>query len=169
MTTETKGYTVYRLYDAERNPLYVGVTNRGTRRIKEHSLQKEWWSAVDQAAFEHFETLGEALDAEAAQIRSLRPQHNRNGLAPAANDSQKPTPMADVQPVPPKAKRTSAKKLKRLRRGRGLTQRELSDASKVAQSTIAHIESGARKEPHPGTLRKLARVLDVEIAELLED
>ncbi len=64
---------------------------------------------------------------------------------------------------------TTGEKLNRLRRSKGMTQAELSQASGVAQSTITHIESGKHERPHPGTLRKLARALGVEIADLLED
>jgi transcriptional regulator with XRE-family HTH domain len=64
---------------------------------------------------------------------------------------------------------TTGEKLERLRRGHGLTQRELSEMSGVAQSSIAQIESGRRRKPHPGTLRKLAEALDVPIFDLLED
>ena len=64
---------------------------------------------------------------------------------------------------------TTGEKLKRLRRGRGWTQQELSEASGVAQSTIAQIEKMRREEPRPGTLKKLAEALDVSPAELLED
>lgn len=64
---------------------------------------------------------------------------------------------------------TTGEKLKRLRRGRGMTQEELADSSCVAQSTIAQIETGRRPEPRPGTLKKLAGPLGVEIAELLDD
>jgi transcriptional regulator with XRE-family HTH domain len=34
---------------------------------------------------------------------------------------------------------------------------------------VAQIESGARPNPHPSTLGKLAEALDVSPAELLED
>ena len=64
---------------------------------------------------------------------------------------------------------TTGEKLKRFRRSRGMTQEELAEASGVAQSTIAQIEGGRRKEPRPGTLKRLAKPLGVEIAELLED
>jgi transcriptional regulator with XRE-family HTH domain len=50
-----------------------------------------------------------------------------------------------------------------------MTQADLYEASGVAQSTIAQIENGRRKEPHPGTLKKLAEALDVSIYDLLED
>jgi transcriptional regulator with XRE-family HTH domain len=64
---------------------------------------------------------------------------------------------------------TTGEKVKRLRRGKAWTQVQLAEHSNVAQSTIAQIESGARKQPHPATLGKLAEALRVEPAELLED
>ena len=64
---------------------------------------------------------------------------------------------------------TTGEKVKRLRRGKAWTQVQLAEHSNVAQSTIAQIESGARKHPHPATLGKLAEALRVEPAELLED
>ena len=64
---------------------------------------------------------------------------------------------------------TTGEKLKRLRRGKAWTQVQLAEHSEVAQSTIAQIESGARKQPHAGTLGKLAEALGVKPAELLED
>ena len=56
----------------------------------------------------------------------------------------------------------------RLRHARelaGLSQQELADSSGVSQHTISEIELGRRK-PHGSTLRKLAEVLGVEVADL---
>jgi transcriptional regulator with XRE-family HTH domain len=64
---------------------------------------------------------------------------------------------------------TTGAKLKRIRRGSGMTQAELYEASGVAASTIARIENGQRKMPHPRTLKKLAEALNVSIYDLLED
>ncbi len=64
---------------------------------------------------------------------------------------------------------STGEKLKRLRRGNGLTQVELADKAGVSQSTIAQIETGERKTPHPRTLTKLSEALGVEPFELLED
>jgi transcriptional regulator with XRE-family HTH domain len=64
---------------------------------------------------------------------------------------------------------TTGEKLKRLRRGKALTQIQLADKADVSQSTIAQIESGVRPNPHPSTLGKLAAALDVSPADLLED
>jgi DNA-binding XRE family transcriptional regulator len=52
-------------------------------------------------------------------------------------------------------------RLRMLRRRAVMTQRELAEASGVAQVTIAFIEAG-RQEPRPRTIRKLARALAVK-------
>ena len=64
---------------------------------------------------------------------------------------------------------TTGEKLKRLRRGNALTQAQLAERANVSQSTIAQIENGDRPNPHPGTLGKLAKALDVSPADLLSD
>jgi transcriptional regulator with XRE-family HTH domain len=64
---------------------------------------------------------------------------------------------------------TTGEKVRRFRRGKAWTQIQLAAASGVSQSTIAQIERGARPTPHPGTLGKLAKALEVSPADLLED
>ncbi len=58
-------------------------------------------------------------------------------------------------------------RLKALRHQRVLTLRELEQRSGVAYNTIWHLENGKRGA-QPRTLRKLARALDVEPAELVK-
>ena len=59
------------------------------------------------------------------------------------------------------------KKLKELRRRRGLSMRELEELSGGSHNTIWRIESG-RQGAHPKTIRKLAKALGVEPEELLK-
>lgn len=54
--------------------------------------------------------------------------------------------------------------LRDIRIRRGLSQEDLAELTGVAQKSISDIEIG-RREPRPSTLRKLARGLDVEVAE----
>ncbi len=58
---------------------------------------------------------------------------------------------------------TLSERLKYLRLGRKLTQKDLAENSGVSQSTIAQIETG-RKDPSITTLRKLSDALDMDIA-----
>ena len=60
-------------------------------------------------------------------------------------------------------------RLKKLRRRAMLTQEQLAKKSGVGITTINRIETGAVEDPHFSTLRKLARALDAEPRELLED
>lgn len=55
--------------------------------------------------------------------------------------------------------------LRRIRMLRGMSQEDLENRSEVSQDTISALETG-RREPRPSTLRKLAKALDVEIADL---
>lgn len=59
-------------------------------------------------------------------------------------------------------------RLRRLRLERGFTQIELAQEAGVSPDTIVRWERGLGKNPHASSLRKLARALGVEIAELLE-
>jgi transcriptional regulator with XRE-family HTH domain len=56
--------------------------------------------------------------------------------------------------------------LRKLRRIRVLTLRELEEISGVSYATIHRLERG-HQQAHPSTIRKLARALEVEPAELL--
>ena len=58
--------------------------------------------------------------------------------------------------------------LRHIRTMRGMNQVDLAKASGVAQNTISEIELGKR-EARPGTLKKLAHALGVEIADFFED
>jgi transcriptional regulator with XRE-family HTH domain len=58
--------------------------------------------------------------------------------------------------------------LKRVRRSKGLTQQDLAELAGVSQYTITEIETG-RREARPSTLRKLAKALDVEVADLFRE
>ena len=58
-------------------------------------------------------------------------------------------------------------RLKELRRERVLSLRELEEKSGVSYNTIWRLEDG-RQGAHPRTIRKIARALGVEPAELLK-
>jgi len=59
------------------------------------------------------------------------------------------------------------KRLVKLRKKKGLSQRALSKLSKVGHITIARIETGVF-DPRLSTLRALAKALKVKISELVD-
>ena len=63
----------------------------------------------------------------------------------------------------------TGEKVRRLRRGNGLTQVELARATGVSQGTIAQIENGEVQNPRPATIKALAEALSVSGMDLLDD
>jgi DNA-binding XRE family transcriptional regulator/predicted GIY-YIG superfamily endonuclease len=154
MAVATKSYTVYRLYDAERNLLYIGCTNDFEQRMRGHRYQSAWYPSVAEAQTEHFERHEEAMIEEQTQIATLAPRHNRKALRYARFVAE----LVDGQ------------KLQELRLAALMTQRELGSAANVAPETINRIENADEPRRTAAiTVRKLARALDVTPADLLED
>lgn len=63
------------------------------------------------------------------------------------------------------AKSRVATNLQRLRRDRYLTQEDLADRSGIHQTYLSGLEGGKRN-PSVGVLERLAKALDIDIAEL---
>jgi transcriptional regulator with XRE-family HTH domain len=61
-----------------------------------------------------------------------------------------------------------ARRLKELRRLKGWSQQNLADNAGVSKGTIAWLET-QKHEPHPGTMRKIAAAIGVEVADLYPD
>lgn len=57
--------------------------------------------------------------------------------------------------------------MRRLRKSRGLTLKQVESQAKVSNAYISQIERGLRKPPHPEILKRLAKTYDVEHRELL--
>ncbi len=64
--------------------------------------------------------------------------------------------------------RISGEKLRGVRDRRLLSQRELAEKAGLSPTTILKLEAGKVDDPHPRTIRKLARALEVDPSELVE-
>ena len=73
---------------------------------------------------------------------------------------------ADVRDLYKVVMEVNVDKVKRLRKERVLTIRELADEAGVSKTTISNIENG-QSEAYPSTIRKLARALEVTPSELV--
>ena len=60
-----------------------------------------------------------------------------------------------------------AARLRQLRHGRQLTQRQLADRAQISLECVWTIENG-RKYPRRSTMALIARALEIPVAELLE-
>jgi len=57
--------------------------------------------------------------------------------------------------------------MRRLRKSKGLTLKQVESQAKVSNAYISQIERGLRNPPHPDILKRLAKAYDVEHRELL--
>ena len=62
-----------------------------------------------------------------------------------------------------------AKRIKKLRKTRGLTQKQFEVVSGIPYSTLAKIEAGVIANPSIPTLKKLSKGLKITLDKLLED
>jgi predicted GIY-YIG superfamily endonuclease len=68
--------TVYQYFAKNGALIYVGITDRGTRRLHEHAESKPWWKLSTGCTLEHFENREEALAREKQLIQRFRPPYN---------------------------------------------------------------------------------------------
>lgn len=77
--------SVYKYFDARRILIYVGITNAGILRNRQHNHSKEWWQYVVSQEIEHFSSRRLAHQREVELIEKFRPpfntQHNRDHAA----------------------------------------------------------------------------------------
>ncbi|MDP4501032.1 GIY-YIG nuclease family protein [Nonomuraea turcica] len=77
--------TLYRLYDAADQLLYVGIGGNPGRRFEQHRSGKPWWGKVARVTLEHHPTRESALAAEVVAIQVERPRYNIAGRAEPAS------------------------------------------------------------------------------------
>lgn len=75
----TERTALYRLYDADRTLLYVGIAKTPEERWQQHatSPRSPWWVQVVTKEVEWFESRDAADRAETAAINDERPRYNR--------------------------------------------------------------------------------------------
>lgn len=68
--------TLYRYFDAQGALLYIGVTSRINRRMREHWESSEWFAKIARCEFQQFPDRKSVLEAEREAIISEKPLHN---------------------------------------------------------------------------------------------
>lgn len=68
-------HCLYRYYDADDNPLYIGVTKRPRERERSHS-EKAWFTRVARKETEEYPDRYSALEAEREAIVREQPEFN---------------------------------------------------------------------------------------------
>lgn len=71
---------IYRFYDANREPLYIGITSCTALRFDSHRRQSQWWPLVEYIAISVYGRHDDIRGFERAAIRNEQPRFNRAGL-----------------------------------------------------------------------------------------
>lgn len=67
---------LYRLYAADGELLYAGITQRPERRMRDHARDKEWWPEIARKEIRAYQTREDAARAEHAVIMRENPRYN---------------------------------------------------------------------------------------------
>lgn len=79
---------LYRLFDADRRLLYVGIAATPLTRWQAHASDKHWWDDVDVKEIEWCATCAEAEAAEVQAIATEKPLWNKSsGVASSRMES----------------------------------------------------------------------------------
>jgi hypothetical protein len=78
---------VYRFYDADLKPLYIGVTSGGLERWDQHRKRSEWWPLAEYVSVSFYESYDAVRVAEKAAIRHEQPRFNKAHVRGPANAS----------------------------------------------------------------------------------
>lgn len=71
-------FTLYRHYSVDDTLLYIGITVRGEKRMREHSRHANWWREVSYTRYDHSSPdLPSLMSAERDAIRTENPIHNK--------------------------------------------------------------------------------------------
>jgi len=72
-----KIHYVYRFYDADLEPLYIGLTYGGAHRWHQHRKTSAWWPLAEYVAVSFYASYEDIHVAEKAAIRKERPRFNK--------------------------------------------------------------------------------------------
>lgn len=105
-TSEAAGRTaLYRLYDADDQLLYVGISLNPASRWTQHANDKSWWQDIARTDVEWLPSREEALGAEVRSIQTEQPLHNVVNARVTRPEIEPPAPGQPEVGVPEAAKR----------------------------------------------------------------
>lgn len=71
---------LYRFYDADLRPLYIGISSCHATRIDNHRRRSEWWPLAEYIAISVYPTSTAVAEAERAALRHEQPRFNKQGV-----------------------------------------------------------------------------------------
>lgn len=71
---------LYRFYDADLRPLYIGITSCSAMRLDSHRKRSAWWPLAEYIAISVYPTEKAVAEAERAALRTEKPRFNKQGV-----------------------------------------------------------------------------------------
>lgn len=71
---------LYRIYDADVRPLYIGISSCTPLRLDGHRRQSQWWPLAEYIAISVYPSSRASEEAERAAIKHEQPRGNKKGL-----------------------------------------------------------------------------------------
>src|SRR5262245_10475865 len=150
--------TVYRVYDADEQLLYVGCTTSFAERRKAHQSTSAWFADAHSWDLHHYDDHDEARAAERAAIQTENPLHNKR-MNPSFEVPRRTGPLLGCF--------VNGAEIRRRRQRRGIRTGEFARRVGLHDSSLRHVELGSRN-PSPEILYRIAKVLECDASELLD-
>lgn len=71
---------LYRFYDADLHPLYIGISSCHATRLDSHRKRSEWWPLAEYIAVSVYPNYEAVERAERAALRHEKPRFNKQGV-----------------------------------------------------------------------------------------
>lgn len=71
---------LYRFYDADLKPIYIGISSCSATRIDNHRKRSEWWPLAEYIAISVYSTPTAVEAAERVALRHEKPRFNKQGV-----------------------------------------------------------------------------------------
>ena len=150
-------FTLYRLWDARNDLLYVGKCINGLDRIPDHMNEKPWWDEVTHATFEKsFQSDEELIAAETVAIEVEKPKYNKTGKR-YRQEKWKAKQQAVERERAERAERVTrgrAERAERVTRGRA-ERAERAERERAAQEEARQQATRDRAKDHRTKIEKL--------------
>jgi predicted GIY-YIG superfamily endonuclease len=87
---------LYRLYAADGNLIYLGITTSPASRMEQHAEKQPWWPEVALRTMAWYATRMDAAVAETAAIKAEKPQYNKKTTLANGYTGKKHQTVADL-------------------------------------------------------------------------
>ena len=180
------GFYVYKFISRESEVLYVGRTTDIRVRVRDHSIEKEFYNEVFKIKYAEFDSATDMKITELILINTLSPKHN---IKDVTNSTIYRVPELEWKDYDPKKgktrkvkKRNKPKirelkmeddgsfkfKLKNARYNKGISQSDIAGKINVTTQYYNLLENGHRK-PSPERAQKIAEILSLDWSGFYDD